>query len=252
MEFSDFRAYAPGDDLRRVDWNLYRRSRRLFLRLFEAPEDLPVYILLDVSDSMFFEDPPRAHAARQMAGAITGISLNQFDRTRIVPFAEDLMTPLKGLLGRHCLRQALTYLENLGPGGPTDLTRSIRRFGLSKERSGLAVIISDFFDPKGLDAIIQAMKLLRHRLLLVQLVRQSDANPELQGELRLRDCESGMPVDVMVNRPALQKYAAIYRSFETKLHDFAVRRRAPHLKVDADRPVLDQLGSLFPRGTLAI
>src|SRR5512136_224110 len=59
MEFRDFRSYVPGDDMRRVDWNLYRRSGRLFLRLFEELEDLPVYILLDVSDSMFFETPPR-------------------------------------------------------------------------------------------------------------------------------------------------------------------------------------------------
>ena len=100
IEFRDFRSYVPGDDLRRVDWNLYRRSGRVFLRLFEAPEDLHVYLLPDVSDSMFFETPPRADAARQMAAVLAAVALNQHDRVGIFPFGADLVTPLAPTSGR--------------------------------------------------------------------------------------------------------------------------------------------------------
>ncbi|MCP4593483.1 MAG: DUF58 domain-containing protein, partial [bacterium] len=94
IEFRDFRAYVPGDDVRAVDWNLYRRSGQLFLRLFEEPRDLCIHVLLDVSDSMFFEAPPRADAARRMAAVIATVGLNQFDRVSVYPFGAELNAPL--------------------------------------------------------------------------------------------------------------------------------------------------------------
>jgi uncharacterized protein (DUF58 family) len=248
MEFRDFRSYVPGDDMRRVDWNLYRRSGRLFLRLFEELEDLPVYILLDASDSMFFEAPPRADAARQMAAVMAAVSLNQLDRTGIYPFGADLVQPLAPISGKQGLQRALVYLERLRPAGPTDLGRSLRRFGHLKLRGGLAVVISDFFDPRGIDAVLDTLRSLRHRLLLVQVARASDASPSLDGELRVLDCESGAGVDVTVTPRSLERYREAYRDFGEKLLRFAARRRATHLKLDADEPVPAQLGGLFVDG----
>jgi len=252
MEFRDFRSYVPGDDIRRVDWNLYRRGGHLFLRLFEEPENLPVYILLDLSDSMFFEAPPRADAARQMAAALTAVSLNQLDRIAIYPFGVDLVDPLAPLSGKHRLYRALDYLEHLQSAGPTDLPRALRRFAAMRMRSGLAVVISDFFDPRGTGQVIAAMKSLRHRLLLVQVVRRTDESPSLGGELRLVDCESAATVDVAVTPANLQRYREAYRKHCDELLAFAARRRSAHLRLDADRPVLEQLSGLFPEGILVI
>ncbi|MGB9625545.1 MAG: DUF58 domain-containing protein [Phycisphaerae bacterium] len=248
MEFRDFRAYVPGDDMRRVDWNLFQRSARLFLRLFEEPEDLPVYILLDASDSMFFETPPRADAARQMAAVMAAVSLNQFDRTAIYPFGADIVPPLAPISGKQGLHRVLLYLERLQPAGRTDMTRSLRRFAHMKLRGGLAVVISDFFDPRGVRAVIDAMGPLRHRLLLVQVTRASDASPMLDGELRLVDCESGSGVEVTVTPGSLERYRRTYEAFCDELLRFVARRRAAHLRLDADQPVLAQLGELFVDG----
>jgi len=250
MEFRDFRVYSPGDDLRRVDWSLYRRSGHLFLRLFEEPEDLPVYILPDVSDSMFFEAPPRADAARLIAGVIAAVSMNQHDRVSVHPFGADLAAPLAPGLGRGGLKRACAYLERLRPAGATNLSRSLRRFGGLPLRAGLAVVISDFFDPRGVDAVIGALRLLRHRLLLVQVVRASDANPTVSGEVTLVDCESGAAVDVTVGASTLQRYRQAHDSFCEELRRFAARRRAAHVQLDADRPVLTQLGDVFRNGVL--
>ena len=222
----------------------------LFLRLFEEPEDLPVYILADISDSMFFETPPRADAGRQMAGVLAAVSLNQFDRIRIYPFGSDLVQPAVSLSGKHRLRHALEFLDGLSPAGPTDLVKSLRRFATLKLRSGLAVVVSDFFDPRGIDAVIEAMGTLRHRLLVVQLTRESDARPAMDGELRLIDCESGAEVDVTVTGRELDRYAQAYRAFSERLAVFLARRRAAHLLLNTDRPVLDQLSGLFAGGVL--
>ncbi len=252
MEFRDFRSYAPGDDLRRVDWNIYRRSGRVFLRLFEESQDLPVYLLPDVSDSMFFETPPRADAARQMAAALAAVALNQLDRAGIYPFGARLVQPLPAVGGKKSLWRMLTYLERLAPAGATDMARSLRQFGSLRIRGGLAVIISDFFDPGGIEAVVEAMRSLRHRLLLVQVVRSSDATPPLGGELRLTDCESGNGVDVTVGARGLERYRRAYQAFNDRLMDFAARRKAAHLKLDSDEPVLPQLGRLFVNGVLAV
>ena len=250
MEFRDFRSYVPGDDLRRIDWSLYRRSGRLFLRLFEEPEDLPVYILVDISDSMFFEVPPRADAGRQMAGVLAAVSLNQFDRIRLYPFGTDLVQPAVSLSGKRRLRHALEFLDGLLPAGSTDLVKSIRRFATLRLRSGLAVVVSDFFDSQGIEAVVAALASLRHRLLVVQLVRDSDARPPVNGELRLIDCESGVEVDVTVMDRELDCYAQAYRAFNERLAGFLLRRRAAHLRLNAERPVLDQLSDLFAGGVL--
>jgi uncharacterized protein (DUF58 family) len=250
MEFRDFRSYVPGDDLRRVDWNVYRRSGRLFLRLFEETEDLPLYVLLDISDSMYFETPPRADAARQMAGALAAISLSQLDRTSIHPFGADLGEPMSGMAGKPGLMRALAYLEELPSAGPTDLVKSLGRFASYPHRSGLAVVISDFFDPQGIDAVIEALRRLRHRLLLVQVVRRSDAEPTLEGELTLVDCESASEVDVMATPAVRERYRRAYQRFCDRLLGFAARRRAAHLALDADESVLDQLKTLFPNRVL--
>ncbi|MCP4590899.1 MAG: hypothetical protein GY842_09145, partial [bacterium] len=201
-------------------------------------------------DSMFFEAPPRADAARRMAAVIATVGLNQFDRVSVYPFGAELNAPLPPASGRAGLRRALDFLEHQGPAGPTDLPRALRRFAGLRVRSGLAVIVSDFFDPRGIDAVLQELGSLRHRLLLVQVARQADVEPALDGELRLLDCESGAGVDVTVTPAARQRYREAYQRFDETLTRFAARRRAAHLRLDADRPVLDQLGELFVGGVL--
>jgi len=250
QEFRDFRAYVPGDDLRRVDWNVYRRSHRLVLRVFEQPEDLAAYVLLDVSDSLFLETPPRADAARRMAAVIAAVALNQLDRVGLYPFGADLVAPLAPTSGKASLPRILDYLTRLGPAGQTGLVRAIRRFAALPLRPGLLVVISDFFDPGGLAPVLAALGSVRHRLLLVQLVRATDAAPDVPGEFTFVDCETHQQVDVAATPRVLARYQAAYARFNDALHAFAVRRRAAHLRLDADQPVLLQLRDLFRAGTL--
>jgi uncharacterized protein (DUF58 family) len=252
MEFVDYRSYAPGDDVRRIDWNLYQRSGRLFLRLFNENRDLPVYILLDTSDSMYFEAPPRADAARRVAAVLTAVSLNQFDRPAIYPFGADLVAPLRSLAGRQGLPLALRFLEGLSPAGSTDLARSLGTFGAMRLRSGLAVVISDFFDPRGPEAVTGALRSLRHRLVLVQLARTTDAAPPLDGALKLVDCESGATIEVTADKDTLQRYRQAYEAFNDELAAFAAAHGCARVTIDADADVLAQLRGLFENNVLMV
>jgi uncharacterized protein (DUF58 family) len=250
MEFRDFRAYMPGDDIRRIDWNFYRRSGRLFLRLFEELQNLPVYVLLDVSDSMFFETPPRADAARQMAAAFAAAALNQHDSPSLFPFGSDFLPPLRTLSGRTGLTRTLDYLENLKPAGPTHIARALGRFAAWNLRRGLVVLISDFFDPRGIEPVVDTLKTLRHRLVVVQTIRPADAEPDMTGQLRLIDCEGGRDIDVAVTGRTLARYRQAYEAFMDGVLKFVAQRRAGYVALDVDQPLLDQLGEIFVDGAL--
>jgi uncharacterized protein (DUF58 family) len=251
MDFRDFRPYVAGDDLRRVDWNVYRRSHRLFVRRFDEPRRLSVYILLDVSDSMFFEDPPRADAARQAAAAMAAASMHQHDRVVVYPFGRALQSPLR-VTPRAGLPPFLAALGDLGPSGTTDLAAVLQRFAQLHLRAGLLVLVSDFFEPQGVDAVLTALAGQRHRLLLIQLVRASDVRPELRGDLELVDCEDGATLRMTTTEAALEDYRRAYDVFQAKLHSLAIRRRAPLFRIDADQPVLPQLDRLFIGGVLRL
>src|SRR3989442_10235666 len=97
VEFADYRNYAPGDDFRYLDWNLYGRLERLFLKLYEEERELPVRIFLDASESMTFGTPVKFDFARQVAAAIGYVALCGFDRVSVIPFPESSPSPLNGL-----------------------------------------------------------------------------------------------------------------------------------------------------------
>lgn len=252
IEFRDYRPYTPGDDLRAVDWNIYRRLGRVFLRLFEEVEDLPLYLMPDVSRSAFHEDPPRAHSGLRTALALAAISLGQHDSVGVFPFSDDLTVAVRPQAGKSRILTFARHLAAIEPGGATDLPRALKRFGSMRLREGLLTIVSDFFDPAGIDAVIHALGRTRHKLLLVQLVRASDRDPDLSGDLRLVDCETGDSEDVSVTAHVLERYRAAYDEFQNKLTAFAKRRNAGLLRLDVDSDVVPQLAALFETGAYRV
>ena len=241
MEFRDYRGYAPGDDLRAIDWNIYRRLGRVFLRLFEEFEDLPVYLAPDVSRSMF-------HGAFALAAA----ALNHHDSVGLFPFADELRVALKPRSGRVRMMRMAEELAAQQPGGTTDFAKSLGKFARLGMRSGLLIVVSDFFDPGGLEAVRESLLRQRHRLLLVQLTRKTDRNPDLSGDLLLRDCESGQEHDVSVTSEVVAAYRRAYESFEQGLHKLAMSQQAGLVRVDVDEPVVPQLSTLFESGAFVV
>jgi len=253
MEFRDFRPYNAGDDLRAVDWNIYRRLGRVFVKLFEEQRDLPIYLMVDVSASMFMEDRPRIKPALQCALAFAAIGLSQHDNITLLPFSNELHTLTKAKAGKAGLMGFARRLSELFPPPPsppprsstTDLPVALRHLSGMSVRRGLLVVISDFFDEGGVDEVIKSLGACRHRLLLVQLVRASDETPQHLGDVRLVDCENGQEVELSITSDVVQKYQKIYRSFNKKLSDFAASRGAELVQLDAERDVLPQLSALF-------
>lgn len=251
MEFRDYRPYAAGDDLRRLDWNVFRRSRRLMLRLFEEPRRVSMHVLLDLSDSMFFESPPRGDAARQVAAALAAAAHSQHDEVTVYPFGSGLRQPTR-LRSRGGLPPLLDWLGRQQPCGRTNLPTVLRQLANLRLRRGVLAIVSDFFEPAGLEAVLAELDRVRHRLVLVQLTREADAEPALSGDVELEDCETGQLVRVAVDQRVAREHRARYEAFNERLRSFATGRHAPLLRVDAGRPVLGQIERLFTGGVLRL
>jgi uncharacterized protein (DUF58 family) len=252
IEFKDFRPYTPGDDFRAIDWTIYQRLGRVFLRLFEEQEDLPVYLMPDISRSLFLETPPRARTGLRTALAMASIALNQHDSVGLFPFSDQLQILLRPQAGSGRIMRFASALAGLEMGGTTNLTGSLRKLESLRLRSGLLVVISDFFEPNGLDAALKQLGRMRHKLLLVQLIRKSDRDPQLQGDYELVDCETGQAASVSITPTIRDRYRKAYGAFETNVTEFARKRGAGLIQMDVEKDILPQLSELFETGSYVV
>src|SRR5271168_3768420 len=149
VEFADYRNYVVGDDLRFLDWNLFARLDKLFIRLFMEEEDLHFYILIDNSLSMDFGSPTKLHYAKQVAAALAFIGLVNLDRVVIEAFNNRLAQSMPAVRGRRSLWRLLDFLNKIEPAGPSDMRESLRTFSLKSSGKGIVVVLSDMMDKAG-------------------------------------------------------------------------------------------------------
>ncbi|MCY4656103.1 MAG: DUF58 domain-containing protein, partial [Gammaproteobacteria bacterium] len=249
LEFQDFKAYVPGDDIRAIDLNIYQRLGKLFIRIFEEQRNLPIYLLVDQSASMYLEDSSRIIAGLRSALALTSLSLSQHDSVALYSFTDQLHTLTRSRTGKHNLIPIARLMSELYQGTTTDLSDSLAEFGQYKLRRGLLVVISDFFDPMVFEDFARRLRLVKHRSILIQLVKDSDGDPtlqaELNGDVRLLDCETNIGLDISIDPVVLTRYRNAYQDFTRKLANDAAASNSGLLVVNVEQDVLKQLSSMF-------
>jgi uncharacterized protein (DUF58 family) len=245
VEFADYRNYVPGDDFRHLDWNLYGRLDRLFLKLYEEERELPVRIFLDASESMTFGEPRKFDFARQLAAAIGYVALCGFDRVSVIPFPDLSTAPTNAaepetrnaepgarsleFAARGALRSvrgkksAMPFFQNLSAltaSGPANLNEALRRGALEARQAGLAVVLSDFLDPAGYEPGLNALVGRGFQVDLVQILAPDELNPATYGDLRLVDSETGAQQEVTFGRYRLKSYQQTVQNFIQRLREF--------------------------------
>lgn len=257
LEFRDFQNYTPGDDLRRVDWNIYQRTKHLFVRRFERPTAVPVFILVDASASMQLENPTRYATAARMAAAVASAAIASQNPV-FVEIADGGGRSGSGapraITGRRGLVRVLADLAadraDGGSGIGADL-EALRPF-LASKGSGVLVLISDFFDERGADSIVEALRLTPQRLVLVRVTQPWDADPTLAGDFELVDCETEANLHVSTDNAVLERYRTAYRSYFDRIDTFVAARGCKQAMVNASEDTLPQLERLFPNGVMTL
>lgn len=239
VEFADYRNYAQGDDFRYLDWNLYGRLDRLFLKLYEEERELPVRIFLDSSESMTFGDPRKFDFARQVAAAIAYVALCGFDRVSVIPFPERaehmaVRGALRTVRGRKSALQLLQNLSRLTAGGAANLNDALRRCAVEARQAGLAVVLSDLLDPGGYDAGLNALVGRGFHVNVVQILAPEELNPSTHGDLSLVDSETGALQEVTFGKFRLKAYQQTLENFCQRLREFCQARGIHFFSVSSD------------------
>jgi uncharacterized protein (DUF58 family) len=229
VEFADYRNYVAGDDFRYLDWNLYGRLERLFLKLYEEERELPVTIFLDASESMTFGEPRKFDFARQVAAAVGYVALCGFDRVSVVAFPDAMgegavRGALRGVRGRKSALQFFQNLSRITAQGTAALNESLRRGALAARQAGVAVMLSDFLDPAGYEPGLTALVGRGFQVSAVQILAPEEVNPGVFGDLRLVDSETGQQQEVTFGRYRLSIYQRTVQSFCQKLREFCQSR----------------------------
>jgi uncharacterized protein (DUF58 family) len=245
VEFADYRNYVVGDDLRFLDWNLYARLDRLFLRLFMEEEDLHFYVLIDNSLSMDFGAPTKLHYAKQIAAALGFIGLVNLDRVVVEAFNDRLTQTMPAVRGRRSLWRLLDFLQKVEPAGPSDLRQALKTFSLKSSGKGIVVLLSDLMDKGGYEDALRYLVARQMDIYIIQILSQEEIEPDVVGDLKLTDVEDGDVAEITVSGPLLRRYKQNLAAYRAGIHEFCARRGVTYLftsnQVPFDRLVLTYL-----------
>jgi len=239
LEFSDYRKYQRGDDLRYVDWNIYRRLGRLFLKVFTAEEEMNVYLLLDISRSMAEGIPPKIEYAKRVAAALGYIGLKNLDRVGGAAFSDNLMIPLTLGRGKKQVLTLFNFLGNLSCQGETDLKAAVKSFSTLFPRPGLVILVSDLFDPGGFRSALEELKNKANQVLVIHVLDEAESRVEPYGDISLWDVESERERKLFLDADMARRFQKEIQSYFEEIEGFCRNRRIDYLRTTTAIPFED-------------
>lgn len=244
MEFADYRVYEPGDDLRHVDWNIYARLDRLFIKLFHTDESLPLVFLIDNSRSMEFGSPTKLMCAKQVAAALGYIALAHADSIAVYTCSERLSSTLSPTSGKSQFPRLTKALDRIAASGETRLMECFKQLPMYQRHPCMVVILSDFLEPNG---YADGLKLLSGRgfsLTAIHLISPEEMDPQAHlddtlasGDWLVEDAETGETRAVTVNAETLAQYQAQQQTFCETLQRFCTDQGINYAQLKSDTPI---------------
>ena len=244
MEFADYRRYEPGDDLRHVDWNIYARLDRLFIKLFHTDEGLPLALVIDNSHSMAFGSPTKLTCAKQIAAALGYIALGYADSVAVYTCTERLSTRLPPTTSKSQFPRLTSALDAIAAAGKTQITECLKQLPMYQRHAGMAIILSDFLDPIG---YADGFKLLLGRgfaLTAIHLISPEEKDPQTGlentptgNDWLVEDAETGETKAITINAETLAQYRNQHQTFCNNLQRFCTDHGIGYAQLQSDTPI---------------
>jgi uncharacterized protein (DUF58 family) len=250
LEFQDYRNYQAGDDVRYVDWNVYGRLDRLFLKLFRSEEDLSLHLLLDTSRSMSLGTPPKVHFSRKLAAALGYIALSNLDHVDCITFSDSIKANLGRQKGKKAFSVLLQFLREIHPRGETGLNFSLSEFASACSRPGLAIILSDLLDASGIEKGLEALIQKKFKITLIQVLDRAELDPSLDGYQMLREIETGETRRMSINPDLLSHYHKGLEAFLREINEICLGKGIEYHLLDTRLPFEDFLLDRLMEGNL--
>ena len=257
VEFADYREYQLGDDIRRIDWNLFSRFEKYFIRLFTDERQMDVQIFLDCSASMGKENRAKAEYAVSVAAALGFLSVHNMDKVSFKLIKEDAVDdPFGTIIGKNSFFRAISLLENLDFSDDADISQAVSSCANTGSNNGLSVIISDFLTRKDWKKAVDYLTYKKRQVLAIQLLSPEEEEPTYSGGGSLIDVESGDLADprnmkLRITRSLQLAYREALKDMKADIKSFCASRGADFISVSTDKPVERMLfGELLKAGIM--
>ena len=248
VEFADHRDYQPGDDFRTLDWNVYQRFEKLLVRLYEEEEDLAIYFILDTSASMGFGGGEKLRYAKKVCAALAYVGLANLDRVSMVTTSDRVMERMQETRGKARIFKAFRFLRTVRVEGTTDLGDAMKTFVAQHKRRGLAVLVSDLYDPRGFEKGINVLRYNKFDPFVVHVVDKAEGKPKLNGDVLVYDCETGDEREVTVTAKVLARFGEAYAAYLADVERFCATHQVPYVAAGVDVPFDELILRVFRRG----
>lgn len=240
VEFADHRAYVVGDDLRHIDWNIYARLDSLFLKLFLEEEDLALHVVIDASESSDCGNPGKflfMQKAAMAMGYVGLVNLNRVAATAMGDAEGGIVGSIRDLRGRRRVHELARWMCSIEPRGAFSFRQAAERIAMTRRGKGVMLVFSDFFFKEGFETGLKLLKGHGYDVMCVQVLSPQEVEPDIVGDLRLRDVEDADLAEVTVSAPLLKRYKANLAAYCDSLREFCARREMQLLTVKSDTPI---------------
>ena len=242
VEFADYRNYVAGDDLRQLDWNIYARLEKPYIKLLEDEEDLAVHLILDASASMDFpaEGEPERHKlvyAKRILAGLAYVSLTSGDRLTLTAVNDQRRATFGPVRGKAQSVAILRFIDAIEAAGITDLDAALSDYAIRARRPGLTLVISDMYSLDG--AYLDGMNALLsrgHEVALIHVLAPEEVEPAVVGDLSLVDVETELQQEVTVDGAMLAIYQRRLAAWRREIRDDCLRRGAHYFPLETDAP----------------
>jgi uncharacterized protein (DUF58 family) len=254
VEFADFREYVLGDDIRHIDWNLFSRFEKHYIKLFVDERQMWTQILIDCSASMAKIDFSKATFALKAAAAIGYITIHNMDRVSMRLIKGETLEDIDGVItGKDAFYRAIHTLELTEFKGFADIEKSVMNGLNIGNNDGLTVIISDFLTENNWKKAVDYLVFKKRQVLLIQILSDDELNPQYTGRLRLVDSEAKDPLDesnmrLKITRSDLKAYDQALKDYQEDIKSFCTARGAHFISVSSkdsvERLIFDKLAQV--------
>ena len=256
VEFSDYREYQLGDDIRRIDWNLFSRFEKYFLKLFTDERQMQIQIFLDCSGSMGKDNPKKSAYAVATAAALGFLSVHNMDKVSFNIMKDDRSeNPFGTIVGKTSFFRSVTQLEEVEFTGETNISECVKSCPDTSSGNGLSVIISDFFS-EDWKAAIDYLLFKRRQILLIQIMTPDEEDPTYEGRVHLIDSETedisdSKNMKIRITRSFQVAYQEALRDFKDDIKNFCHKRGVDYISVRTDTEIEKMLfGQLLKVGVM--
>jgi uncharacterized protein (DUF58 family) len=235
IEFADHRHYAPGDDFRRIDWNVLARLDELSIRLTEPREDIGLYIILDCSTSMSAGDGVKGQLARQLAAGLAYLALNQLDVVRVYGLGKGMLARSPRYSGRTQSADVFQMLRGLPTVAETDIGAALAAFLADRPSHGLVLVLSDLLAVSeyrtGLRRVVQA----GFEVAMIHVLSEAELNPRLFGDVELIDSETGETIKISMTLETLNTYRRDLAAWQSEIGEYCRSIGVRYVPIPAER-----------------